>query len=183
MAGGALRQQGVVRVKNVPVAVAVAGVEHRQRLDAHGVLELLEALRTAHAVPLLDLPELADASVTNRKHPPANTHRWPVDRVKNFAVNRPTEVAPKPNLERRQPPLQIEPFAIDLVLVFVFRIKFEFEDVNKIRLVDRVSPGDVLVVAKEDDRRTGEQAAVDILPLLADQMRLIPSHRAGPRLM
>ena len=152
-------------------------------MDAHGVLELLEALRTAHAVPLLDLPELADASVTNRENLIINTHRGPVDRVKNFAVNCPTEVAPKPNLERRQPPLQIEPFAIDLVLVFVFRIKFEFEDVNKIRLVDRVSPGDVLVVAKEDDRRTGEQAAVDILPLLADQMRLVPSDRAGPRLV
>ena len=47
------RQRGVVQVHDVPVAVAVHGVEQRELLHGHGGVELIQVARQAHAPELL----------------------------------------------------------------------------------------------------------------------------------
>ena len=97
-----------------------------------------------------------------------------------------TRIASGPSeaqLNLRLAAFEIQPLAVELVLVRIVRIDRQNIDVGQIRIVDRVRPTEMRPEPVQDERRTREHAARQVPALLGLQPHLVPRQRPRIGLM
>src|SRR5437868_7478367 len=79
--------------------------------------------------------------------------------------------------------LEVAPFAVETILIFVFRVDRQAIDVDQVGLVDGVRPAEMLVMPMQHERRAGKEPTRDVPAFIALKDSLVPSHGARVRLM
>ncbi len=165
------------------LVVGIDVVDAGYGLQRHGRPPFFQVSGLVQAVILQGLAHLVDAGVTNGEHAVIGLQHRTLGRVKHVAVYGPDQRPPDLHADFDVALLKITPFPIQLILVGIGRIDGELVNVNKIGIVDRVGPTQMLVVAVQHERRAGEEAARYVPALAALQHRLIPGGRPRIRLV
>ena len=143
------RHGPVVNVEDVAAGVGDHGIEHRHVAGPHGLLELRHALRPSHGVPLVDRPAFFQlGQADGERLAIADGHHGA---LMSFREAEPTSdgplrifhdnvVGPGGGLPRAIAVAVLE--RIGLV------VKGDGVEIDDVRIVDRVAPGDVAVVSE-----------------------------------
>ncbi len=148
------------------------------------VLPGVEVRGAIHPVPLLDLPHVADAGPADREGAVAagaargrtRSAALRGSAVKGRKPNRRTRIVTDSTSSLRHAPSNQYSFRF----VGVDR---EPVHVDEIGTVHREGPAEIAVVAVQDHRRTGEDAADGVPAFVAVDVRFVPRDRTSPRLV
>ncbi len=114
--------------------------------------------------------------------PVIRAHGGAIDRPEQFPFHGPVQAAEEFDIQGGLPHFQVQPLAVEAILVGIAGIYVEYKDIHQIRMVDREGPAQIPVVAQNDHRAAGEETARGVHRFAVD-MGLVPRHRPGPRLV
>ena len=178
------RHRAVVDVINVPVAVGIHHIEHRNRHFRQRLLEFHQIVRLAHFVPFLNRSALFQPRESHR-------HRLPVlhrdDRAMPGLLQRVLLLLhPRVRLyaDRLGPRHGFPVSSVVAVLQRIFRIvESLLPHIHHVRLVHRVAPAEIFVMPDRRKPRAEERRARHIPTLFAMHMALIPLAHSEERLV
>ena len=152
----------IINIANLARLVGIDIVDARQGLETHGVQPFRLGFSLVQAIILQGLSRLAHSGVAEGVNAVGRAHHRPVLRPEERLVDEHMHRPKEAHLERGVADGEVPPRAIQEVLVFVVGIDGQTIDVDQLRLVDRIGPAQIGIMAVQHKGRAGEKAACDM---------------------
>ena len=177
----AVGQRGVVDIGDVARLIAIDEVGGRDVHPREDGLELFEIGRLVEPVIGIELAEIADPAIADRKEAVVVPDHRAVDAAIDRTPNGQRDGAELDRQgDRRR--FEVAPFAADPVSAFVLA-HLQPIDIDHVGRVDRIGPAEVLVMPEKREGAAGEIRARIMPAFLALDDQFVPRHAAAPGLV